>query len=500
MDAAPEQPPTFSAARRLGISFHVLLSCLALLAIVVMLNYLGARYYERANWSAEDRLVLAPLTRQVLAAVTNEVRATVFLDSEEPLHDSIVSLLNEYRLLCRKLDVVKLDYLRNPVGATQFQTRHRLPPNTRDFVLFECEGRTRSVAVSDLSDYDTSALLAGRSREVKRTAFRGEMMFTSALASVLSGAPARAYFLAGHQESDPADAKPDSNGFGQFAEMLRLNNVEAGPLLLAGANEVPADCQLLVIAGPRLDFEPHELGKLDKYLAQGGRLLVLLRDFPGTDEIGLEPLLHKWGVAVGNDWVRDPKNTVPDAGFMVTNFGLHAICRPFAEPLSPLLLVAPRSVGARQDMPLKAEAPTVTELLSTSEAGLAHTDFSDRGAMPNPARDRAGKLPLAVAVEKGALPGVESHRGATRIVVLGDVVFQENIAINNLANRAFGEKCVNWLLDRSHLMIGIPPKPVQEFKLTMTGPQMWSVRLVLLGAFPGTVLVFGLLVWWRRRH
>ena len=49
------------------------------------------------------------------------------------------------------------------------------------------------------------------------------------------------------------------------------------------------------------------------------------------------------------------------------------------------------------------------------------------------------------------------------------------------------------------LLEGIGPRPVKEFRLTMTRDQLEKVRWLLLGALPGGVLAFGWLVWLVRR-
>jgi hypothetical protein len=55
-------------------------------------------------------------------------------------------------------------------------------------------------------------------------------------------------------------------------------------------------------------------------------------------------------------------------------------------------------------------------------------------------------------------------------------------------------------LDRTQLVEGLGPKPITEFKLAMTSSQMQTAQLILLGAMPGVILVFGSAVWLRRRH
>ena len=86
------------------------------------------------------------------------------------------------------------------------------------------------------------------SREVRRTHFKGELLFTSALFNVSSSRPLKANFLYGHHEHSPEDH--DSQvGYAGFAEILKQNNIEWSYLSLLGTNEIPAG-NLLIAAGP----------------------------------------------------------------------------------------------------------------------------------------------------------------------------------------------------------------------------------------------------------
>jgi hypothetical protein len=109
-------------------------------------------------------------------------------------------------------------------------------------------------------------------------------------------------------------------------------------------------------------------------------------------------------------------------------------------------------------------------------------------------------MPLMVAVERGGVRGVSAERGATRIVVAGDSIFLANDTIDKLANHQFASHAVNWLLAREELLIGIPPRPIKEYKLTMSRAQLISVQWILLAGMPGGALLLGGLVWMRRRR
>jgi hypothetical protein len=85
-------------------------------------------------------------------------------------------------------------------------------------------------------------------------------------------------------------------------------------------------------------------------------------------------------------------------------------------------------------------------------------------------------------------------------VVAGDSFFLSNLLIDSAGNRDFAHQTVNWLLDRTQLVPGLGPKPVREFRLAVTASQLRSLRWLLLGLLPGSVLFVGGLVWLRRRR
>jgi hypothetical protein len=67
------------------------------------------------------------------------------------------------------------------------------------------------------------------------------------------------------------------------------------------------------------------------------------------------------------------------------------------------------------------------------------------------------------------------------------------------ANNAFADSAVNWLLERATWLQGVGPRPVTEYRLMLNSGQVNAVKGILLGAIPGGILLFGALVWLRRR-
>ena len=57
----------------------------------------------------------------------------------------------------------------------------------------------------------------------------------------------------------------------------------------------------------------------------------------------------------------------------------------------------------------------------------------------------------------------------------------------------------DWLLDRTMLLQSVGPKMVDQYRLLVPRTQIRAVQWILLGAMPGGILLFGGLVWLRRR-
>jgi hypothetical protein len=255
---------------------------------------------------------------------------------------------------------------------------------------------------------------------------------------------------------------------------------------LLGTNAVPMDCHLLVIPGPKDAISSAELERIEQYLTQGGRLLALFNFLSAAKETGLEKILLNWGVVVGTNVVEDLENTSGGSDLIVSDFSKHLLVNPLLG--SGLHLIRPRAVSKTAQTQV-ANAPQVEEIAFSGPKAFVKTDPAAKA-----------RFPLLVAVEKGAIKGVITERGTTRILVAGDSIFLANHQIESAANRDFAHLAANWLLDRTQLVQGLRPRRVTEYRILMTQTQLQRAQWLLLGGMPGSVLLLGGLVWLRRRR
>jgi hypothetical protein len=491
MSSQSQNQPSFSPARRWGAGLHVILIIGLVFAVVVMVNYLSRDYYSRFLFSTRTGNELSVRTVKLLESITNNVRVTIYYDRNDAMFSTISGLLEEYHRINPKVYVRSIDYLRDAAGALQLKAKYSFlnAAAAKNLVIFDCDGKIKSVDGNALSLYSMEEVPNPEKPEYRRkpTAFLGELLFTAALLDVTNPKPMKAYFLQGHGEHQ-IDSGDQNVGYAKFASLLQQNYIQVQHLVLLGTNQVPMDCNLLVIAGPTGPIPEFELEKIDQYLDQGGRLLALFNYATAGKPTGLEGILRKWKVNVGPGVIRDPDNTATGYDVVVTSFTKHPVVNPLLG--ERLHLQMPRPVGAAETKSGPADGPKVEN--------LAYTGAKSRISGSDQIKEQS--FPIMAAVEKGTIKGVITERGATRMLIVGDSIFLANRQLDSAANRDFAGYAANWLLDRTQLLEGVGPRKVTEYRIIMSRAQLLRLECLLLGGMPGAVLLVGSLVWFRRRR
>jgi len=496
MAADPQLPPSFTPRRRWVVGFDVVLRTTVVFAVVVMANYLAGKFFHREYLSRHTSTELSSRTIALVQSVTNDIRVTLYYDREDELFSSVSALLREYQALNPRIHVEVVDYLRDAADAQRVKLAYSLPEaekvEDRNFIIFDAgNGRSKVANANLLADFQVVVDEQRGTYDKRPTAFKGEMLFTSLLLAVTNPKPLKAYVLQGHGEH-LIESGDDVSGYLDFKSVLKQNYLEVEPLSLVGTNVVPADCNLLVVPGPRAVIPKSELDKIAQYLDEGGRLFALF-NAGFTEGSGLEALLgSRWNVMVRPEIVQDPQNSLnalratPGTDVAIGAFSEHPITKPLIG--YNLDLILPRPVSPITPPEDSTDAPKVSVLFATQPTAT----------LLRQAQVKPRAYPLAVAVERPAITGVVTGRGATRLVVVGDSLFLANGPIKLTANRDFAGYAVNWLVERAQLMEGVGPRAIAEYRIALTVAQMSTIQWLLLGALPGGILLFGGLVWWRR--
>jgi ABC-type uncharacterized transport system involved in gliding motility auxiliary subunit len=466
------------------------------LALAVGVNYLGARHWVRGDWTKTQLYSLSQTSRKLLAALTRPVQVTVFMTRNSRLYQPVSELLNRYRAASPRIEVEYLDPERNPLRAEALVKQFGIRQNT---VVFRSGDRKKYVEEDKLAEFDYSAMQMGAAPQIK--SFKGEEAFTSAILDVTESRVRKVYFSSGHGE--PAlDSSERGRGFSQAKQLLERSDLAVASWGSLGKDTVPADADVIVVAGPRAAFLEPEVGALTEYAARGGRLLLLLDPVlpdpaaPPSD-LGLGGFLSAYGVKLPADIVIDPANAVPMVGaetLIANHYGSHPIVRALSEEGLPVVFPLARSVSKPEKPPA---GYTVTMLVETTGDGWGETSLNRLDAVRKDKEDVQGPVTIAVAIESSDKEPKAGGKAA-RLVVAGNSRFATNGNLGNAGNTNLLLNSVNWLAGQERL-VGIAPKTPEQASLALTRAQVNRIGIFTILGMPAFAIALGIWVWYRRR-
>jgi len=489
-----------SGHRRWVISANVLVQLGAVLVLLVLVNWLVSRHYTRFDWTKSGYYKISDKTQQALAALREPVRVIVYLqpnaesELEEKIFQDVRHLLTEFQFYGRdRLQIEYVDPDRDLARAKQVVEEYKFDVREPALVIFAHGSRSKYVSKDEMVEMEGGA---GEGGPARIKSFKAEGAFLGAIQTVTEGEPPTIYFLTGHGERDPESFEQRA-GYSTLATYIKRDNLKVARWNWQEQQAFPTNASALVIAGPKTKVAEAELAALDQYLKNHGRVLVMLDP---KIESGLEGFLKKWGVQVDDDLILRKAGALLgtellDVNAVATTYAQHAVTAKLADVNTEFPYC--RSVRQAKTEAGSADQPRVTELASTSAAFWGETDPDTEHAKFDPARDVAGPVSLAVAVETGQPRGAEVDLGETRLIVVGTASFVDNSALT-AGNLDFFMSSLNWLLKREQLL-AVGPKVPDEFRLDISPNQLKAVYALTIVGLPLLVGLIGLLVWSRRR-
>ena len=499
------------------------------LALFVLVNYLSLRHYHRFDLTSSKLYSLSEKSEKVVAALDREIEAVVFLTPDSELYTQANELLTRFEAINPQMFKKRvIDPARNLLEAQQLVERHEI--EHENVIVLATDSDRRVIDEADLVEYDYSGVQFGQSPTVKE--FRGEQLITSALLALVEAKKPKILFTSGHGEGR---LEIGERSLSQARDLLGKDNFEIEEWSSLGKPEVPADTDLLVIAGPTTNFLEPELEVLSNYLDGGGRMLVFVDPVfaPGIDglvDLGLGGWLAKYGVELRDDIVVDPTSELPFFGpeTIFTDFyGSHPIVESLAETRTRVLLPLARSVSPSDSPP---EGLEITELVRTSGDAWGETDLANLDQIDPGDDDVSGPVSLGLAVtfavdsagdEIGEATDAEEDLEAeiddpdvfsldaededggegleARLVVYGDFDFATDAQVMSAANRILLLNTFNWLVKREEL-IDIEGKKPKQTSLSLSRTEISNVYLLVMLVMPGLAVVTGIGVYRRRRR
>jgi len=452
----------FSPALRGGV--QLALQIVLSLALFAVLELLATRHNVRFDLTPTQTFALSPSARQVAETFNKPVRVTAFYNSQMgDQRRDMADLLDQFRNAAPQFSYRMLDLDRSPALANKY----------------------------GVSSYNTGVLEAGDDVIVLRSIDEAEL--TNALLSLSRQRARTVCFVTGHGERDPQNAD-ERAGYSQLGKALDRERFTVQTLSTLPRDGVPAECMVVVLAGPSHDLLAGEADALERFLRSGGRVLLLVD--PDAPPTVLE-LLHRFGVDAGTDLIVDERNRFVGAdSFMpqVVRFRTETFHNSLT---APAVLSLARPVGGMEEHPNWVDVTTIAATSPDSWAMVGASKPPDGPVRFRRDIDEVGPLSVGVlATVRNDKPDAP----AGQLMVFGDSDFASNFYLNILGNKDLILSAVAVLAEDPALVAvrrkGMPSGTLSAISLTAAQSRaiFWAAVIVL----PAACVLMGGVIGWRR--
>ena len=474
-----EWMPPFSFKRWKKLSM-VICIVTGSMAFIGVSHYLANNSNSRWDVTQDKQHTLSNNTQEYVSTLANEVQLTALHVGVPPKY--LLDLFKEYERV--SMGVIKTEII-DPIEQIAYAAKFGNAINADERKVIVQSGNNRKDV-----DFTQSVL--------------SEDKLTNAIASV-SRAPRTVYFLTGHGEYSSSNI--EFTGLSKFKQLLSDNNITSKTLMLGISQSIPADCDVLIIAGPKTQLSLNEETVISDYLTKGGDALFLIEHTLVTTpnnplsaqqlqkNPSLNTILNQWGLDVQSDIVVDLTNHIgDDVGSPATkNYQRH---KALTEGLDYTFYVRPRSINVLPQRRASIKHAVIASTASTENSWAETNRTLD--IQFDSSTDTAGPIPFAYVVieeKSDALAG--DKLSDTRLIVFTDADFLSNVYIEQYSNAQMGLNLVNWLAELDYKTF-ISAKEIKVERLDLTSQQKRQV-IVILFLLPFFLVISGLVVWLRTK-
>ena len=434
-----------------GYSVVLALIVLAILVAVNVLFSVLPSKFTQFDISAAQLYSLTSDTKVVATNLDKDV--TIYWITQAGQESTVLDkLLDRYQDLSDLITVVKKDPDIYPTFAQQY-TDETVVNNS---LVVECGDKSRYISYDDIYQVDTASYYT------------------------VSDELPKIYLLSGHGEVALSD---------NFSNELTRSNYETvEDFSLLNVDEIPEDCDALLINAPTSDISDEELTMLRDYVQGGGKLLVLSGPQKEASLTNLDTLLADYDVTVSDGIVVDTDRehyafTAPYV--LMPDIESSDITDPLTEESSHVI------VPIAQGLTVGSNG-SVTALLTTSDeafnkaAGYAMTTYEKEDG------DTDGPFTLAVSITDSTAEG--------KIVwVASDYLLDDTYnSYSSGANLDLVMNGLSWMIGKNDA-VSIRAKSLNNSYLTISSSSATVLKVVMIGVIPVCFLLLGIDEVLRRR-
>jgi len=480
-------------ARQTRYGAYLVTYLLVIIAVLGAANWLANRHNKSYDSTSNKRFSLSEQTAKVVKGLNRDITITYFDKTTE--FSRARDLLDRYNNLSTRLHIDYVDPDKKPQIAKA--------AGVRTYGSIYIDSGMRKEEAKSLTEEDINGALIRSLKSGERN-----VCFVSGSGEHSLDESGRTGYSSVKESLEKNNYKTRTISLLQAVQAgsattpaaVKLGQPAAPPAANMPKPEVPKDCTVLVVAGPKYDYTQPEVDAIKAYVESGGRALFLIdpplklgrEDYSGSP--ALSAVIQTWGVTLDKNLALDTSGVGQIFGLgpevpLVTSYESQPIVRDLKETATAFPLARTMDVKS-------PDKGTAEKLFSTGTNSYATTRINSAEIRIDPKTDKKGPLTLGAAGTYNSPGGDRSKEG--RFVVVGSSNWVTNNILRFNGNRDLFLNMMNWLSSDEDL-ISIRPKEAEDRRLNITGRQMSVLFYSSMVFLPLIVVLSGFAVWARRR-
>ena len=473
-------------------SISIVLAVLFIAYIIVGnlgVTFLTDRFNLKLDMSAEGLYEISEQTEIMLKNLSEPVTAHILLSENEVENTNGYAQANEllkrYANMSGGLFTINyVDVYKNPTFIQNYETNETIG---RGAIIMESSQRFKVMELYDLYEIGTSYNSSTGSTTEYISGFAADQAFASGLHYVTTKQLPNAVTVIGHGEVY------DSS----FLELFTSNNYTVTSINIA-MEEIPANCDLLILGTPTADYTEDEINKIDAYLNDNTGNAMVFTDMEAANMPVFQRYFEEWGVAYEDAIVCDDTRAISSQAWVVP-YILSTEVTEIMKYDSNSILVAPYS---RQMNVLweTRDSRSTTVLLQTSDSSYAKNYATQQiASLVREENDAAGPYPIAILSTQSRYVNNERLTSNVMFFSTSAIVNSTFLAEQNMYNSKFVIAAMNQMNPVVDA-VSIEARSYTDDSLVVLQETANVILIVLVIVIPLLIMALGLFVWIRRKN
>lgn len=432
------------------------------IVIAVFVNLIVSQLPEKVKQidvSNKNIYGISKTSKKILKNLDYDIKFTVYADKAST-DERIKTFLERYTALTDKISVEWI----NPVDHPQALQENEDAQSSS--IVVSCEKTDKSVTVpftdilvQDYNSYYTTGTASD-------SEFDADGQLTSAINKITTDVTKKIYYTTGHGETTLST---------DLTDKLDKNSVTTEELNLLMVEEIPSDCDLILIDAPSSDISEQEKTLLLDYMSNGGKVIYIMGD-ASAETPNLNAFMEQYGMTKTEGYIADMQRCYQGNYYYI--FPEISASGDLGNGLENNMVLLVNSGGFTVQDDLR-DTLSVTKVMTTSSDGYAVTEDSQK----------QGEYTLAAVAEED---------DAKLTVIASESMINSQIAeyFSNLDNSTlFVNMVMNNFDDVDNLSIKAKTLSVEMNTVQHGG----AISTALIFGVPAVVLIGGFAVWMKRR-